>query len=397
MRRNPHTTEWVISGIRPFEEAGLLKLAGILVSWGYGSSYSWRRVTEGKNSAVGITFRDIPDVSVPDSSDYSTARAPGGASRYASNLATISSYLGQYGRVSGTTTYSRTPAPLPHRKKPRSRQAPSPQEIEQAAFALRVQYAQAAASRKRPLPELLQKGYLQAKGRKNPSKVKLPPLFDGDVYDPREEAIRAVARGTGGMWGVAVGRYGQSHSPQEIIQRSWERYQDVDHLIRARQEYELLLGKGRQSGPLRVTSEPTMAGLRYFVWPLPAGRPVPHAHRTRQAAENEMALRYRDRTPIAQALPPKPYTRGELAEWLPPDHVFEGRVGTPSKASQKPRPAKSRLPNEGLPTPPAVFVPPTEVDPTTRLLRAYHAFHPEWHKDAELMSAFRRGAPPPTR
>ena len=260
----------------------------------------------------------------------------------------------------------------------------------------------------RPLHSLLHKGHQQAPrmSRKNPVKVKgLRPMFDDDVYDPRTESIRAVARGTGGMWGVAVGRYGQSHSPAEIVQRSWERYQDVDHLIRARQVYERMLGRGRQSGPLRVTTEPTVAGIRYFVWPLPASRPLPHAHRTLRNAEVEIARRYKNNSPIARSLPTKTYTRGELAEWLPPDSVFDERVGTPSRvlqqqqrkqAQQHPEPVRP-APRQAPPQPHQLTTHAMGVENTVSLIHQYRAVDPFWSLDPVLMAAFQQGKPPPRK
>jgi hypothetical protein len=329
MRSNPHTTEWLVVGVRPSHEEGLLKLARILISLGYGSSYTWRRTREGTRDAIGLTFHDVPETTVPDLTDYSKARPVGGPYRYADNAATIVSYLGQYGRVVLGSTI-----------------------------------------------------------RKNPATRGLAYMFDSDVYDPREEAVRAVARGTGGMWGVAVGTYGQSRSPADIVQRSWERYQDVNHLIRGRQEYEIMLGRGRQAGPLRVLPEPTAVGIRYFVWPLPASRPLPHAHRTLADAEGEIKRRYADNSPIAGALPPKRYTREELAEWLPPEGVFRERSGLQSRAASKPRPAKSRLPNEGVES--------TNADKITGdLLEQYRAVKKDWYADPVLMAHFTRGEPPP--
>ena len=227
--------------------------------------------------------------------------------------------------------------------------------------------------------------YLGLRGRpysrNNPRTSGLRRMFEDDVYDPREEAVRAVARGSG-MWGVAVGGYGKSHTPQQIVKRSWERYQDVDHLIRARQVYEIMLSSSRQSDPLRVTSEPTSSGIRHFVWPLAVGSRVPHAHRTRQDAENEMALRYRDRTPIAQSLPRETYARGELAAWLPPDSVFDERTERPSKPALREAHKKSEGP---------------VVTDTSSLLAQYRAFSPLWHSDPVLMAAFIRKEAPPKR
>jgi hypothetical protein len=177
--------------------------------------------------------------------------------------------------------------------------------------------------------------------RYNPAKGHLPPLRgvrvpEGmDLYDPREESIRAVARGTGGRWSLAQGAYGKKNEPSTIIQRSWERYQQPDKLVRKRQQYEMMLGSRRQSGPYRVTAEPTTAGVRFFVWPLPARSRKVTAYSSIGAAMRRAAELNRSRRPYAKNLGSKVYTKTELRDWLPPDSVFAGRSGKLSAAGKK--------------------------------------------------------------
>jgi hypothetical protein len=240
--------------------------------------------------------------------------------------------------------------------------------------------------------------------RRNPGKS-LPFFysvrFGKDVYDPREESVRAQARGTHGGWGIAVAR-AQEKNPADIIQRSWERYQDFDHLIRGRQEYEIMLGRGRQSGPFRVVPEPTQVGIRYFVWPLTVGEPPPTPYLTKAEAEAEMARRYRLRITIAASLPPVLYTRDMLAAWLPPDNVFEGRSGVPSKASQRPR--RTFLPGEAealeprrVSGPAPIPKVPVSTVPVPTLLDQYRAFDKDWYKHPALIERFKAKLPPPSR
>lgn len=222
----------------------------------------------------------------------------------------------------------------------------------------------------------------------NPAKVRgLPPMFDGDVYDPREESVRAVVRGTGGMWGVAVGKYAGEHSIPEIIQRSWERYQDPDHLIRARQTYELMLGRERVSGPYRVTCEPTFVGLRYFVWPLAQGNRIPQQHKRQKDAEEYMAILYRQHRKPLVTLPAAPYTEAELTDWLPREEVFAGRGGGMTRARatevEKSRPAARAPRTSGA------------AEKITPLERQYiAAYGPNWYMDEKLAWAFLLDEPP---
>ena len=325
MKRNPHTSEWLV--VTPHSsEWPLRRTAQVLVDWGYATGFSVRRTKEGKKQALAVTFDNVPEVrvSVPEP-EPGALYAIGSANRYESAVPTIQSYLRQYGKVKGYATMSRT----------------------------------------------------------NPSKIGLKPLkgWDGDVYDPRDEAVRAVARGTEGKWGVAMGRYRREHSTPEIIQRSWERYQDPDKVLRDRQTYEVMLGKTRGSGPYRVTQEPTREGMRFFVWPLRIGQRVPKGYTTMRAAERRLAETYYDEAPKA-ALPSRKYTKKELSDWLPPDAAFKGRLGFPSRAKvteiKKSRSTRSA---------------PKKAE--TGLAASYTRYRPNWKKSPRLVARFKKGKQPP--
>ena len=219
--------------------------------------------------------------------------------------------------------------------------------------------------------------------RQNPEKDKRMPVIrawkDKGVYDPRKESIRAVDRATKGF-GIAryAGGIVRRWTPAKIIQHSWERYQDPDKVIRDRQEYELMLGETRASGPYRITHEPTRAGLRYFVWPLPKGQRVPVGWESPHAAGHHIQQLYNHEHRPARSLPKKKYTKAELADWLPPAEVFKGRSGRATRAAVT---AKHR-PKKQLPA---------------GLLEAYRAFDPAWHEDPELCAAYLAGQQPPRR
>lgn len=208
--------------------------------------------------------------------------------------------------------------------------------------------------------------------KRNPAKTHLPPMPEYDlgvgydVYDPREESIRAVARGTGGRWGLAQGAYGKKRDAAEVIQRSYERYQRPDELVRKRQEYEIMLGSQRRSGMYRVTAEPTRRGIKFFVWPLPSGtRKVTAYSSMREAQHKANQLNEASRRP-AMTLSSKPYTARELSEWLPPHGVFSGRSGKTTKVEQK-RIRKQARKNPG--TPPQQVISPTKMKEVVKLVQ----------------------------
>jgi hypothetical protein len=228
--------------------------------------------------------------------------------------------------------------------------------------------------------------------------IELPALpgapSQDKVYDPRLESIRGVARGTEGRWDIAIGKYAGQHDVKDIVQRSWERYQEVDHLIRARQAYELMLSGNRARAVYRIEAEPTMAGWSYFVWPLHSGQAVPRPFRTLSAAQAFLLELRRRRTAPAAALPGALYTRDMLKDWLPPDHIFSLRSRVPTRASE--RPHRNLLPGEQPVGGSAVGA---EGSPSTpaKLVKAYRAYSLQWYQDAQLVESYTKGLPPPKR
>lgn len=191
----------------------------------------------------------------------------------------------------------------------------------------------------------------------------------GDLYDPRDEQIRAQRQGIYeaqvrkalglkydapfrdskgrridvgyegkmpfGMGTSVPTRYGRllpgSQEPTpKAYRESASRYEDVDHLIRNRQDYEETLGMQRKSGFYRVTPEPTHSGIRYFIWPLPPGRRLPlgfsSASKAQAKAESLNASADPRRTGDWWKPPGKTYTASELSDWLPPASAFGAKV-----------------------------------------------------------------------
>jgi len=269
----------------------------------------------------------------------------------------------------------------------KGRHRPATREAEVEAINKRI------APYKRVLVQILEDKMSRSPRRRralpNPSKDPRMPVMRGwpkDVYDPRRESIRAIDRATGGF-GIAryeggiVGRW----TPAEIIQRSWERYQDPDKVIRDRQEYELMLGENRASGPYRITHEPTRAGLRYFVWPLSKGQRVPVGWESPHAADYRIQQLYNHESRPAKTLPPKRYTKAELTDWLPPDRVFAGRMGSPSRAAITKAKAARRAAT-------ACAVPPKGA-----LADRYRQYDPDWGYNQALCQRYMRGEEPPKR
>jgi hypothetical protein len=336
-RRNPHTSEWMVVTSHS-NEGRIRRTAAVLVRMGYASRVTTRCTREGQEQAVAVTLHDVPEIRIPAPARVAgAAYPPGGPRHYPRNIDTIESYLRQYGRVVEYATSSRT---NPRKDK-----------------------------RMKPLPA---------------------PYGKDKVYDPREESINAIARGTGGKWGVAVGTYLGGHEVDEVIQRSWERYQKPNEVIRKRQMYEVMLGKTRKSGAYRVTAEPTRAGLRYFVWPLRPGQRVPKAYTTRRAADARLAQTYYDARP-QDALPARAYTAEELSGWLPPESIFLGRSGVPTRAKRTADQKERRARQESAPSRPAT---PAQAP---SLEQAYQRYRPSWRESPALVKRYKKGKSPPER
>lgn len=104
---------------------------------------------------------------------------------------------------------------------------------------------------------------------------------------------------------------------------------DLTDLVNGRQAYEEMLGfvSGERRGFYRVTQEPTSAGLRYFVWPMPPGERIPGpACRSKTEADalmEELNASADPRETKKWHVPQSDYTKRELAHWLPPSEIFD--------------------------------------------------------------------------
>lgn len=145
--------------------------------------------------------------------------------------------------------------------------------------------------------------------------------------EEREELGRTMfAIGTGVPSRDARLKRGTQEPTAKAAQESLRRYQDPDHVLRNRQDYEETLALLRRSGFYRPTLEYTSRGVRYFVWPLQPGQRVPQGLMTQVEAERVAADLSAKKDPRATGTwwkpPADPYTREELAHWLPPESAF---------------------------------------------------------------------------
>jgi hypothetical protein len=117
----------------------------------------------------------------------------------------------------------------------------------------------------------------------------------------------------------------QDPTPKTVAE-SAARYEEPDHLLRNRQDYEETLGLARKSGFYRVTREPTKDGFGFFVWPLPPGQDLPIRTRTEAEASDVAARLSAEADPRQTGRWWKPptveYTAAELSYWLPPASAF---------------------------------------------------------------------------
>lgn len=143
--------------------------------------------------------------------------------------------------------------------------------------------------------------------------------------------------------------YRGTTEPSEILaETSWRRYQGtyrgsdrkvrgLDGLVHSRQDYEEMLAIPRKSGFYRVTEEPTEAGPRWFVWPMPPGERIPGpASKSEKSARKLAAELNRVADPRVTGewhIPDCDYEEAELAHWLPPLEAF---------VDEKPRRRSSR-------------------------------------------------------
>lgn len=194
------------------------------------------------------------------------------------------------------------------------------------------------------------------------------------------------------MWGVAVGHYAQDRDPSDVIQRSYERYfvEPADELIRKRHDYELMLSDSRKGDPFRVTTEATVAGWRYFIWPMPPGVRLPKPYRSLEEAERQKKILLASGVYPARSLPRQTYSREELAEWLPPVSIFGQRSGQKTRALRTKQEKAVRI---EVPSVTAQKELPGQF--TTTLLEQYRTVSEKWYENEAMVAAFRQGKPPP--
>ena len=124
------------------------------------------------------------------------------------------------------------------------------------------------------------------KGMRLDAKLGLTP----DQIKPFMSSAFRIGKGNAKKLGYSERRHNQVLPTLRSIIESQERYHDYDRLIENRQSYEETLGLSRHDGFYRVTIEPAVEQLKYFVWPLLNGQIAPRAFDTREAA-----IRERDR------------------------------------------------------------------------------------------------------
>jgi hypothetical protein len=115
-------------------------------------------------------------------------------------------------------------------------------------------------------------------------------------------------------------------------------------LVHDRQAYELMLSmrrKKRTTQFYRVTREPTKAGDRYFVWPMPQGCRIPGPglanYEQAAAIAADLNTRANPYQPAQWWRPPHPrsYPMKELAAWLPPASAFSMSYDPEAKAKKR--------------------------------------------------------------
>lgn len=170
---------------------------------------------------------------------------------------------------------------------------------------------------------------LRALGRKGPFRSRSGKRADSEL-DPgkRAELVRRAmfAMGTSVQRRDARLYPGTQQFTPKSARESARRYEDVDKLVRNRQDYEETLGLARKSGFYRVTKEPTRSGLAYFVWPMPPGMAEPVGAESEQVARQIAGYLNRTADPRKTGIwwkpPSRQYSRVALRDWLPPGEVF---------------------------------------------------------------------------
>jgi hypothetical protein len=119
---------------------------------------------------------------------------------------------------------------------------------------------------------------------------------------------------------------GKQMPTAKAIAESKARYKNVDALVRNRQDYEETLGLARKSGFYRIVPEQTRTGTKFFVWPMKPGQRLPQGFDNAEAAQREAARRNRTSSPTESGRwwksPATTYEESELNHWLPPATVW---------------------------------------------------------------------------
>ena len=112
-------------------------------------------------------------------------------------------------------------------------------------------------------------------------------------------------------------------------------------LVNTRQAYEETLGLARQGKNFyRVVPEPTRAGIRYFVWPMPPGCYDVGPGTASLVEARAIAADLNHRGKGATWKPSsRRYTKTQLAHWLPPASAFTGRQAAKPKRTRRRRTA----------------------------------------------------------
>lgn len=124
---------------------------------------------------------------------------------------------------------------------------------------------------------------------------------------------------------------------------------NFDELIQNRQDYEETLGIARKSGFYRVVPEITTAGIRYFVWPMQPGQRVPRGYESAMSAVQQTAGL---NSPLDTGIwrgPMTGYAAAELKHWLPPASAFSvtSKLAPAHTATKPVRPQRAKLPKPG--------------------------------------------------
>jgi hypothetical protein len=138
----------------------------------------------------------------------------------------------------------------------------------------------------------------------------------------------------------------QTPTPKSI-EESRQRYADVDHVIRNRQDYEETLALNRKSGFYRMTLEPVSWNTQaYFIWPMPPDVKGPLMVLSESRALKLVGELNQTKDPRKTGrwwVPPKfAWTEEELCHWLPGPGAFSGAdTKLESKGQRNPRRSRS--------------------------------------------------------